>query len=81
MSGMGRAARYLVVDAPIRRRIDVTRLFTQRPGERMTIQEVYEHTPGRMEPVRDLLDELVATGWLRMGRDEANHVVFWRELL
>jgi hypothetical protein len=78
VSGMGRAALRLGVDASIRRRIDVTRLFTQRPGERLTVQEVCEHTPGRVERVSDLLDELVAVGWLRTGRNEANRVVYWR---
>jgi hypothetical protein len=78
VSGMARATSYLVSDASIRRRIDVMRLFTQHPGERMTIHEVCDHTPGRIEPVRDLPDELIATGWLHTGQDEANRFVFWR---
>jgi DNA-binding GntR family transcriptional regulator len=80
VSGLGRQAGHFASGDPaLRRRIDVTRLFANRPGERLTPQEVSRHTVGGIERVRELLDELVATGWLRSGRDEDGHVAYWRE--
>jgi hypothetical protein len=68
-------------DPAIRRRIDVTRVFTNRPGKRLTAQQVHEHTVGAVEPVRELLEELANTGWLRSTRnpDDFGRVVYWRD--
>jgi hypothetical protein len=68
-------------DPSIRRRIDVTRLFTQRPSERLTAQEVQQHTVGSTDEVRTLLEELTNVGWLCAARnpDDFNRVVYWRE--
>lgn len=56
----------------------MTRLFTQHPGERLTIEEIREHTVGRVGQVRDLLDELVTQGWPHTGRNEADRIAYWR---
>jgi hypothetical protein len=68
-------------DSSIRLRIDVTRLFTHRPGERLTVKEVSEHTVGNTEKVRELLEELANIGWLHSRRnpDDFYRVVYWRE--
>lgn len=79
MSSKGRVAVRLGVDASVRRRIDITRLFTQRPEERLTLHDVCGHTPGPRDRVRELLEELVATGWLRTEQDADNRVVYWRD--
>ena len=75
------AAHRTPADAAIRRRIDVTRLFTSRPGEYLTVQEVHEHTVGGTDKVRELLEELANVGWLSSARvpDDDNRVVYWRE--
>jgi hypothetical protein len=83
MSGLGRQAARVAQaggDAGIRRRIDIARLFFQRPSERLTVHEVADHTVGTVEEVRALLDELVDVGWLRRGRDEHDRVAYWREV-
>jgi DNA-binding GntR family transcriptional regulator len=80
MSGLGKQAGHLATgDASIRRRIDVTRLFTHRPGERLTVKEVCDHTTVSGEKVRELLEELTNTGWLQSTKDEDHRVVYWRD--
>jgi len=65
---------------PVQRRIDVTRCFARRPGERLTLNEVARHVGiATMMQVHDLLEELVATGWLRSGHDADHRTVYWRE--
>jgi hypothetical protein len=73
-------ARRIVGDASIRRRIDVTRLFTNQPGALLTVGQVREHTVGTLEQVRELLEELANTGWLRSAKnpDDFNRIVYWR---
>jgi hypothetical protein len=66
-------------DRSIRYRIDVTRFFTQRPGERATVRNVAEHTVGSLEKIRELLEELTGTGWLSTGLDDDGCVVYWKE--
>lgn len=82
MTDVYRAGRRLTEGDPsIRLRIDVTRLFTHRPGERLTVMEVCEHTVAPAEKVRELLEELANTGWLRSTRnpDDFGRVVYWRD--
>lgn len=79
MSGMGRAVTHFALgDGSIRRRIDVTRYFTQHPGERATVEQVSRHTIGRVEQVRSLLEELAGVGWLRSGKSADRRIVYWR---
>jgi hypothetical protein len=66
-------------DAFVRRRLDVTRLFTTRPGECMTVNEVSEYTKGTVRQVREVLEELAATGWLHSVKDRGHKIVYWRE--
>jgi hypothetical protein len=66
-------------DGAIRRRMDVTRLFTTHPGVLFTVHEVCKHTPGEATKVRALLAELAATGWLHSKRDESHRILYWRE--
>jgi hypothetical protein len=74
-----RVAYHASGNAAVRRRIDITRLFTQRPGERMTTREVQEHTVRRVEDVRELLEELTDVGWLRSTHDWDHRIVYWRD--
>lgn len=84
-SVVSRAGKYaagrVIGDGSIRRRIDVTRLFTNQPGALLTVRQVATHTVGTTEQVHDLLEELADQGWLRRGRNADGQVAYayWRD--